>query len=119
MTISHDINVRVLGPRRQGELNEPLCPPPDVSGPFARVAESMLPTWPASDSRQQIHLVLPNLTDLRNLVSRLGHMADDVEISANQVSREQSRNISHFMVEFYITIPLLMPSCRKEPWSSR
>ncbi|GFZ44818.1 hypothetical protein JCM24511_02544 [Saitozyma sp. JCM 24511] len=60
MTIMHDINVRVLGPRRQGELNEPLCPPPDI------------------------HLVLPNLTDLRNLVSRLGHMADDVEVSANQ-----------------------------------
>lgn len=35
MTIMHDINVRVLGPRRQGELNEPLCPPPDVSEPFA------------------------------------------------------------------------------------
>lgn len=40
MTIMHDINVRVLGPRRQGELNEPLCPPPDVSGSFAESADS-------------------------------------------------------------------------------
>ncbi|KAI9633365.1 checkpoint protein Hus1/Mec3 [Dioszegia hungarica] len=59
MQITHEINVHVLSPKRQGELNEPLCPPPDI------------------------HLVLPNLTDLRNLVSRLGTMADDVKLSAN------------------------------------
>jgi hypothetical protein len=30
MTIAHEVNVRVLSLKRQGELNEPLCPPPDV-----------------------------------------------------------------------------------------
>jgi len=31
-------------------------------------------------------MVLPNLTDLRNVVSRLGHLAENIRISANQVS---------------------------------
>jgi HUS1 checkpoint protein len=31
MQITHEINVNVLSLKRQGELNEPLCPPPDVS----------------------------------------------------------------------------------------
>lgn len=30
MTITHDVNVRVLSQKKQAELNEPLCPPPDV-----------------------------------------------------------------------------------------
>ncbi|ORY30828.1 checkpoint protein Hus1/Mec3 [Naematelia encephala] len=59
MSIAHEINVRVLSAKRQAELNEPLCPPPDI------------------------HLVLPNLTELRNIVSRLSHIADDLKISAN------------------------------------
>lgn len=33
----------------------------------------------------QIHLILPNLSELRNIVSRLSHIADDVKISANLV----------------------------------
>ena len=37
-------------------------------------------------TKRQIHLVLPSLTDLRNIVSRLSHIADDVTISANKVS---------------------------------
>ena len=31
MTITHEVNVNVLTKKRQDELNEPLCPPPDVS----------------------------------------------------------------------------------------
>ncbi|WWD22870.1 hypothetical protein CI109_107365 [Kwoniella shandongensis] len=59
MSITHEINVKILSPKRQQELNEPLCPQPDI------------------------HIVLPNLLELRNLVSRLSHVADDVRISAN------------------------------------
>lgn len=28
--INHEVTVTILSPRRQNELNEPLCPPPDV-----------------------------------------------------------------------------------------
>ncbi|KAK1921436.1 checkpoint protein Hus1/Mec3 [Papiliotrema laurentii] len=59
MRISHDVHVTILSKRRQEELNEPLCPPPNI------------------------HLILPNLSELRNIVSRLSHIADDVKISAN------------------------------------
>ncbi|CAD6573581.1 MAG: hypothetical protein TREMPRED_000861 [Tremellales sp. Tagirdzhanova-0007] len=59
MIISHQVVVHVLSQRRQQELNEPLCPPPDI------------------------HLVLPNLGELRNVVSRLSHLADDLTMSAN------------------------------------
>jgi HUS1 checkpoint protein len=31
MTISHEVKIHILTPKRQQELNEPLCPPPDVS----------------------------------------------------------------------------------------
>ena len=31
MSISHEVNVVVLTNKRKDELNEPLCPPPDVS----------------------------------------------------------------------------------------
>lgn len=34
MTITHEVNVHVLSKKRQDELNEPLCPPPDVSLEF-------------------------------------------------------------------------------------
>lgn len=34
----------------------------------------------------QINLVLPNLNELKNIVSRLGSLASDVVISANRVS---------------------------------
>ncbi|KAL7420160.1 DNA damage checkpoint control protein [Cryptotrichosporon argae] len=57
--IKHDINVAILSSKRQGELLEPMCPPPDI------------------------HIVMPNLTELKNIVARLGHLADDVKISAN------------------------------------
>ena len=33
----------------------------------------------------QIHVVLPNLQELRNIVSRLAPVADDVDVSANHV----------------------------------
>ncbi|ORX34922.1 checkpoint protein Hus1/Mec3 [Kockovaella imperatae] len=59
MSITHEVNVNVLTKKRQDELNEPMCPPPDV------------------------HLVLPSLLDLRNIVSRLSHLAEDVKMSAN------------------------------------
>ncbi|WVQ93978.1 hypothetical protein IAU59_001056 [Kwoniella sp. CBS 9459] len=59
MSITHEIDVKILSPKRQQELQEPLCPQPDI------------------------HVVLPNLYELRNLVSRLSHVADDVKVSAN------------------------------------
>ncbi|WRT63399.1 uncharacterized protein IL334_000304 [Kwoniella shivajii] len=59
MSITHEIPVKILSPKRQAELNEPLCPQPDI------------------------HVVLPNLLELRNIVSRLSHVADDVKVSAN------------------------------------
>jgi hypothetical protein len=31
MSISHEVKIHILTPKRQQELNEPLCPPPDVS----------------------------------------------------------------------------------------
>ena len=31
VSISHEVKVHILSARRQAELNEPLCPPPDVS----------------------------------------------------------------------------------------
>nr|XP_019006285.1 HUS1 checkpoint protein [Kwoniella mangroviensis CBS 8507]OCF69746.1 HUS1 checkpoint protein [Kwoniella mangroviensis CBS 8507] len=63
MSITHEIPVKILSARRQAELNEPLCPQPDI------------------------HVVLPNLLELRNIVSRLSHMADDVKVSANHEGR--------------------------------
>lgn len=33
----------------------------------------------------QIHLVLPNLAELKVIVSRLSHLSDNVAISANHV----------------------------------
>ena len=33
VSITHEINVNVLSAKRQRELTEPLCPPPDVSFP--------------------------------------------------------------------------------------
>ena len=36
MQLSHEIDVHVLSQKRQSELNEPLCPPPDVSFVFPR-----------------------------------------------------------------------------------
>ncbi|WVQ91931.1 hypothetical protein IAS59_005738 [Cryptococcus gattii] len=59
MVITHEINVKILSSRRQQDLKEPLCPRPDI------------------------HVVLPNLQELRNIVSRLAPVADDVEVSAN------------------------------------
>ncbi|KIR41171.1 HUS1 checkpoint protein [Cryptococcus deuterogattii 99/473] len=59
MVITHEINVKILSSRRQQDLKEPLCPRPDI------------------------HVVLPNLQELRNIVSRLAPAADDVEVSAN------------------------------------
>ncbi|OCF33100.1 HUS1 checkpoint protein [Kwoniella heveanensis BCC8398] len=59
MSITHEIDVKILSPKRQQELQEPLCPQPDI------------------------HVVLPNLYEMRNLVSRLSHVADDVKVSAN------------------------------------
>ncbi|WVR03258.1 hypothetical protein IAU60_000249 [Kwoniella sp. DSM 27419] len=59
MSITHEIDVKILSPKRQQELQEPLCPQPDI------------------------HVVLPNLFELRNLASRLSHVADDVKVSAN------------------------------------
>nr|XP_019048408.1 HUS1 checkpoint protein [Kwoniella bestiolae CBS 10118]OCF27338.1 HUS1 checkpoint protein [Kwoniella bestiolae CBS 10118] len=63
MSITHEIPVKILSPKRQAELNEPLCPQPDI------------------------HVVLPNLLELRNIVSRLSHLADDVKVSANHEGR--------------------------------
>ncbi|WWC67135.1 uncharacterized protein I206_101042 [Kwoniella pini CBS 10737] len=63
MSITHEIPVKILSPKRQNELNEPLCPQPDI------------------------HVVLPNLLELRNIVSRLSHIADDVKVSANHEGR--------------------------------
>ncbi|WWC85520.1 uncharacterized protein L201_000384 [Kwoniella dendrophila CBS 6074] len=63
MSITHEIPVKILSPKRQAELNEPLCPQPDI------------------------HVVLPNLLELRNIVSRLSHVADDVKVSANHEGR--------------------------------
>ena len=40
-------------------------------------------------------MVLPNLTDLRNVVSRLGHLAENIRISANQVSCYHLRPSMH------------------------
>jgi len=77
MTISHEVKIHILTPRRQQELNEPLCPPPDVS---------LLPLHERSRTDDQIHILLPSLMDLRNIVSRLGQMASDVKLSANLVS---------------------------------
>jgi HUS1 checkpoint protein len=76
MTISHEVKIHILTPRRQAELNEPLCPPPDVS--------LLSPETDKADA--QIHILLPSLMDLRNIVSRLGQMANDVKLSANLVS---------------------------------
>ncbi|ODN81310.1 HUS1 checkpoint protein [Cryptococcus wingfieldii CBS 7118] len=59
MCITHEINVKILSARRQQELEEPLCPQPDI------------------------HVILPNLLDLRNVVARMGHLGDDMEVSAN------------------------------------
>ncbi|AGV14263.1 HUS1 checkpoint protein, variant [Cryptococcus neoformans var. grubii H99] len=61
MIITHEINVKILSSRRQEDLKEPLCPRPDI------------------------HVVLPNLQELRNIVSRLAPVADDVDVSANHV----------------------------------
>ncbi|KAL1408920.1 Checkpoint protein hus1 [Vanrija albida] len=59
MHITHEVAVHIITSRRQSELNEPLCPPPDI------------------------HLVLPNLAELKVIVSRLSHLSDNVAISAN------------------------------------
>ena len=40
MTITHEINVRVLSQKRQQELTEPLCPSPDVHQLTSRCATS-------------------------------------------------------------------------------
>ncbi|WWD06059.1 hypothetical protein V865_004144 [Kwoniella europaea PYCC6329] len=63
MSITHEIPVKILSARRQAGLNEPLCPQPDI------------------------HVVLPNLLELRNIVSRLSHLAEDVKVSANHEGR--------------------------------
>ncbi|GMK54198.1 hypothetical protein CspeluHIS016_0107840 [Cutaneotrichosporon spelunceum] len=59
ITITHNVTVHIISSRRQKELTEPLCPPPDI------------------------HLVLPNLSELKTIVSRLGHLAEDVSLAAN------------------------------------
>ncbi|BEJ16983.1 hypothetical protein CspHIS471_0603840 [Cutaneotrichosporon sp. HIS471] len=59
ITITHNVTVHIISSRRQKELTEPLCPPPDI------------------------HLVLPNLSELKTIVSRLGHLAEDVTLAAN------------------------------------
>ena len=42
----------------------------------------MLPAHPFA----QIHMVLPPLLEIRNIVTRMSHLADDVEMSASHVS---------------------------------
>lgn len=76
-------------PEKAGGAERAALPPSGREWILCRVSRFMLSSHARSHVCHQIHLVLPNLTDLRNLVSRLGHMADDVEVSANQVSREQ------------------------------
>ncbi|BEI93921.1 uncharacterized protein CcaverHIS019_0603800 [Cutaneotrichosporon cavernicola] len=49
ITITHNVTVHIISSRRQKELTEPLCPPPD----------------------------------LKTIVSRLGHLAEDVTLAAN------------------------------------
>ncbi|WVQ85159.1 hypothetical protein IAT38_007324 [Cryptococcus sp. DSM 104549] len=59
MCITHEVNVKILTTKRQEELQEPLCPQPEV------------------------HVVLPPLRDLQQMVSRLAPLADDIAVSAN------------------------------------
>ncbi|EIW73416.1 hypothetical protein TREMEDRAFT_25550 [Tremella mesenterica DSM 1558] len=67
MSIIQDVKVVVLSVKRQNELNEPLCPPPEV------------------------HVVLPKLVELRNIIHRLGHITDDVTVSGNRDGKLELR----------------------------
>ncbi|RSH84667.1 uncharacterized protein EHS24_006191 [Apiotrichum porosum] len=85
MHITHEVAVHIITSRRQSELTEPLCPPPDL------------------------HLVLPNLAELKTIVSRLGHMSEDVTISANHQGtmelRVKSNNLSMTTTWNNLSIP--------------
>ncbi|WVN86024.1 uncharacterized protein L203_101182 [Cryptococcus depauperatus CBS 7841] len=59
MIITHEVNVKVLSLKRQQELIEPLCPQPDV------------------------HVVCPNLSEFKNIVSRLSPLSENISVSLN------------------------------------